>query len=240
MLDTNQANPFLEAFLPFQRRIAYYGQFNALAQTLLKLTSPGQPDIYQGNELWDFSLVDPDNRRPVDFDRRKWLLAELQSAVSSGGEEWLKLARYLGQNPRDDRFKLLVTWQALQFRRRAGDLFRAGRYEPLAVEGFAAEHVCAFAWRRAPSAENPATLAVVAVPRLLARLAGHFHEEPHSPWRPLGEAVWRDSRVLLPEAIAAEPLTNHFTGQTCPADEKGLMLADLFAHFPVALVSNLA
>lgn len=240
VLDDNPKNRFLAEFRAFEEQAVDFGLYGAVAQLLLKLTSPGVPDIYQGQELWEFRLVDPDNRRPVDFDRRKWLLAELQSAVSSGGEEWLKLARYLGQNPRDDRFKLLVTWQALQFRRRAGDLFRAGRYEPLAVEGFAAEHVCAFAWRRAPSAENPATLAVVAVPRLLARLAGHFHEEPHSPWRPLGEAVWRDSRVLLPEAIAAEPLTNHFTGQTCPADEKGLMLADLFAHFPVALASNLA
>lgn len=239
VLDDKPRNRFLPEFRAFEERVVDFGLYGAISQLLLKLTSPGVPDIYQGQELWEFCLVDPDNRRHVDFDRRKWLLAELQSAVESGEEELLKLARYLADNPRDDRFKLLVTWRALQFRRRSAELFRLGRYEPLTVEGFAADHVCAFAWRRMAPTGKSEELAIVVVPRLLARLAGHFHEEPQTPWRPLGETVWRDTRIILPALPADCQLINHFTGQPCPADKKGLTLANAFAQFPVALLSNI-
>ena len=236
VLDDNPKNRFLAELRAFEDRVVDFGLYSALSQVLLKLTSPGVPDVYQGQELWEFWLVDPDNRRPVDFDRRKWLLAEIQASVASGAEERLALARHLAENPRDSRLKLLVTCQALQFRRLHADLFRHGRYEPLAVEGFAAEHVCAFAWRRTPSAGEPEEAAIVVVPRLLARLASQFHEEPHDPWRPLGETVWRDTRLLIPALSPDRPLTNIFTGQTCPFDENGMSLATVFSDFPVALL----
>ena len=238
VLADNPKNRFLAEFRAFEEGVVNFGLYSALSQTLLKLTSPGVPDIYQGQELWEFCLVDPDNRRPVDFDRRKWLLAEIQAVLASGPEEWLKLARYLAENPRDDRLKLLVTWRALQFRRRAGDLFRLGRYEPLTAEGFAAEHVCAFAWRRTPEDGKPEETAVVVVPRLLARLAAQFFEEPHDPWRPLGEAVWRDTRLPIAGLSTDRPLTNIFTGRPCPVDGNGIILASAFSDFPIALLSN--
>ncbi|MBU4272186.1 MAG: malto-oligosyltrehalose synthase [Planctomycetes bacterium] len=239
VLDDNPKNRFLAELRAFEERVVDFGLYSALSQVLLKLTSPGVPDVYQGQELWEFWLVDPDNRRPVDFDRRKWLLAEIQAAGASCAKERLALARHLAENPRDSRLKLLVTWQALQFRRRRADLFRRGRYEPLAVEGFAAEHVCAFAWRRTPSAGEPEEAAIVVVPRLLARLASHSQEESETPWRPLGETVWRDTRLLIPALPPDRPLTNLFTGQTCPFDEGGMSLASVFSDFPVALLSNL-
>ncbi len=236
VLDDNPKNRFLAELRAFEDRVVDFGLYSALSQVLLKLTSPGVPDVYQGQELWGFWLVDPDNRRPVDFDRRKWLLAEIQATGAAGAEERLALARHLAENPRDSRLKLLVTCQALQFRRRHADLFRRGRYEPLAVEGFAAEHVCAFAWRRTPSTGEPEETAIVVVPRLLARLASQFHEEPHDPWRPLGETVWRDTRLLIPALPPDRPLTNIFTGQTCPFDESSVSLATVFSDFPVALL----
>ena len=85
ILDEAASRAFLEDFRAFQRRVSHFGLFNSLAQTLLKLASPGVPDIYQGTELWDFSLVDPDNRRPVDYERRRRLLADLQAAAESAG-----------------------------------------------------------------------------------------------------------------------------------------------------------
>ena len=132
----------------------------------------------------------------------------------------------------------------MQFRRQWADLFRLGHYEPLQIEGFAADHVCAFAWRL-PRRADDATgdrerVAVVAAPRLLARLAAQFHEEPQAPWRPLGETAWRDTRLSIPTLPADCPLYNHLTGQICPTDGQGMAISDVFAHFPVALLSNVA
>ncbi|MBN1395527.1 MAG: malto-oligosyltrehalose synthase [Pirellulales bacterium] len=254
VLDDNPKNRFLADFRKFEDHVVDFGLYGALSQALLKLTSPGVPDLYQGQELWEFWLVDPDNRRPVDFDRRRWLLAEIQSVVTAGDDEQLTLVRYLAENPRDSRLKLLVTWQALQFRRRCAELFRSGRYEPLAVEGFAADHICAFAWRvgqAVPDTNKKETdtsvrhsltyedIAIVAVPRLLMSLAARFHEESHDPWRPLGESAWRDTRVSIAGLPPDRPLMNLFTGQACPFDDSGLSAAKLFADFPVALLSNL-
>ena len=84
ILDESKSRAFLDDLAFLQRRIAHFGYFNSLAQTLLKITLPGVPDTYQGTELWDFSLVDPDNRRPVDFERRVRMLNELKTAVDSG------------------------------------------------------------------------------------------------------------------------------------------------------------
>ena len=129
----------------FHEQVVNWGLYGALSQLLLKLTSPGVPDIYQGQELWDFSLVDPDNRRPVDFAQRRKTLARLQKDVGRRRRSLLPLARQLAQDPRDPRTKLFVTWQVLQFRRQHADLFWLGDYLPLDVEGAKARHVCAFA-----------------------------------------------------------------------------------------------
>ncbi|MGO8752009.1 MAG: malto-oligosyltrehalose synthase [Thermoguttaceae bacterium] len=145
VLDDHPKNRFLADFRLFWERVVNWGLYSALSQVVLKLTSPGVPDIYQGQELWDFSLVDPDNRRPVDFAPRRELLAELQARVCQGAESLFTLARQLAENPRDPRSKLFVTWRTLQLRRENPDLFQHGDYVPLDVEGPRARHVCAFA-----------------------------------------------------------------------------------------------
>ena len=123
--------------MPFQKKVAFYGCFNSLAQTLLKATCPGIPDFYQGTELWDLNLVDPDNRRPINFQLRQKLLAEIIELKPAKAPELL-------QTPTDGRVKLYVIYKLLQLRRKSRALFEQGDYIPLAVKGTYAEHVVAF------------------------------------------------------------------------------------------------
>src|SRR5438128_8069333 len=148
-LDVSRTNPFLESFAAFQARVARLGISNSLTQAVLKLTVPGVPDIYQGSELWDFSLVDPDNRRPVDFALRQRLAEAVCGATPS------ELAR----NWQDGREKLFVAARLLGLRRERPELFASGDYQPLDIgEGINADRLCAFARRHAGLA------LVVAVP----------------------------------------------------------------------------
>ncbi|HEY2401414.1 MAG TPA: hypothetical protein VGI23_13745, partial [Steroidobacteraceae bacterium] len=123
LLAQRDVNTFLTDFTAFQRRISRYGLLNAMSQTLCKLTAPGVPDIYQGNEIWDFSLVDPDNRRPVDYTKRRRLLAELESIDMDACVDRGLIGSLLA-GMRDGRCKLFVTWKVLQFRRDHAALFR--------------------------------------------------------------------------------------------------------------------
>ncbi len=144
-LDAHPKNRFLAEFRLFQEQVVNWGLYTALAQVLLKLTAPGVPDIYQGQEAWDFSLVDPDNRRPVDFAAHRAMLRAIQEELAGGDAALLGVAGELGNNPRDPRTKLFLTWRALDFRRRHPDLFQDGQYVPLQVRGDRARHVCALA-----------------------------------------------------------------------------------------------
>jgi (1->4)-alpha-D-glucan 1-alpha-D-glucosylmutase len=266
VLDDRPKNRFLTEFRAFHQHIVRWGLYNALAQVLLKLTSPGVPDIYQGQELWDFSLVDPDNRRPVDFALRRRLLAELQSELRpgegmSGGlsqfssdengtvpfgsapalgrtdAAWVALARRLAENPFDPRLKLFVTWQALRFRREHSYFFRHGQYVPIAAEGEKAAHVCAFAWRWKAEGESLPRHAVVVVPRWLARLAQSGDPASERPVVPVGELVWGDTRLTLPDSMAA-PLRNLYTGRRSPPNGSALRMANILCDFPVALLTD--
>ena len=134
--------PFLDQFAPFQARIAKAGIFNSLSQTLLKIAAPGLPDFYQGTEVWNFSLADPDNRRPVDYDRLQTLLAQLHAAES---EDPAALVDRLLASPADGSLKLYVTRCALRFRREHRALFAKGSYVPLRAAGEKNKHVIAFA-----------------------------------------------------------------------------------------------
>ena len=257
-------NRFLAEFDRFHQQVVNWGLYNALGQTLLKLVSPGVPDIYQGQELWDFSLVDPDNRRPVDFAGRRKMLARLQKDIGRGERSLPALARQLAENPSDPRLKLFLTWRALQFRRRHADLFRLGEYLPLAAQGSRAKHVCAFA-RRWPSGGGSSTVtpsqgsstatpsqgvstaipsqiatssgavAIAIVPRLIAQLTPLPPDSLVAP-SPLGEPVWQDTYLLL-GPLASSRLKNVLTGQIHSASEL-LRLADVLSCFPVALLSN--
>ena len=234
VLRPSASNRFIEEFETFHRRVVHWGLYSALSQTLLKMMSPGVPDVYQGQELWDFSLVDPDNRRPVDFDRRAWLLAELKSQWQRGGAARREMARQLGQTPTDDRNKLLVTWLALDHRRHAAELMQAGRYASLVATGPRAEHVCAFAWRNV-SAETGQDLTLVVAPRLLTGLTPPSPEEPTAETRPpVGERVW-GSTTLDVRGLGGT-VVNRFTGERVSLEAGSIALAEVLADYPVALL----
>jgi (1->4)-alpha-D-glucan 1-alpha-D-glucosylmutase len=220
ILDPEKAGAFLDDFLPFQKRVARYGAFNSLAQTLLKITTPGVPDTFQGTELPDFSLVDPDNRRPVDFTKRQALLNDLRG-VSGESPDRAAFVRELANTVEDGRAKLYLTWRVLSACRERPGLFSEGEYLPLPVEGAKAEHVFAFARR------HDGGVAIVAVPRLLARL------NPDATGAPLGE-IWADTRVML-SGLEPGVWRDALTDRTRSAAD-GLPAAELFAQFPVALL----
>lgn len=219
--------PFLHDLLAFQRRLTFFGFFNSLAQTLLKLASPGVPDIYQGTELWDFSLVDPDNRRPVDYARRSEWLAGLKQQIKWLGNDLVSLARQLLADPADGRIKLYLIYRGLRFRRKYQQLFARGDYLPLEAEGSKAAHVVAFA----RSLDGETVLAVV--PRLVVGLVAGAERSP------VGTEVWKDTRLLLPSAEMKGRYRNILTGEVLvPEDSEpsALPMAAVLANFPVALL----
>jgi (1->4)-alpha-D-glucan 1-alpha-D-glucosylmutase len=216
---------FLRDFLPLQQRVARAGAFNSLSQLLLKLASPGVPDLYQGCELWDFSLVDPDNRRPVDYARRQAALRSIKSVHAEQGAA--VCARGLLERLQDGEIKLYLSWKVLGLRREHAALFHDGDYQPLRTHGVHAERVCAFA-RQA----GDETLVLV-VPRLIGGFIGEHG-------LPVGAAVWGDTWVELPPEQAPAQWTCVLTGQTlatqAQGETPGLALAQVFAAFPYALL----
>ncbi len=220
---------FLADFQPFQEMIAHYGEFNSLSQVLLKITAPGVPDFYQGSELWDLSLVDPDNRRPVDFDARIASLARLREREAATTA--VDLAWELSQNRGNGAIKQYVIAKALRFRRENRALFEAGDYTPLVAEGPHAEQTVSFARIKNGSA------ALVVVPRFLTRLisgAGAL---------PFGKAVWEETVLVLTHDAPGDRYRNVFTGEILtPQEEAGwrtIPLGDVFACFPVALLEGI-
>jgi (1->4)-alpha-D-glucan 1-alpha-D-glucosylmutase len=230
ILSPSRDNVFVEDFEAFHERVSYHGMFNSLSQTLLKITSPGIPDFYQGTEIWDFSLVDPDNRGPVDFLLRKELLATLKKKMGGAGGDLKESARSLVEDWRDGSPKLFVTFKALNYRRQNPLLFREGAYIPLETRGSLKDHICAFARQREER------LVLVIVPRFLARLLGRTHAMP------LGEQVWGDSGIILPEENSGKLFRNIFTDEIVGKvgqDGEGLLyLGAVFANFPVAMLEQ--
>ncbi|MBW6521810.1 MAG: malto-oligosyltrehalose synthase [Desulfoarculaceae bacterium] len=219
--------PFVRSFLEFTGYVSRLGMFNSLSQTLLKITSPGIPDFYQGSELWDLSLVDPDNRRPVDFARRVEILQDLQSREQQLGPT--ALVADLLERMTDGSIKLFLTWKTLTFRRDNRDIFEQGSYTPLTVKGEQAESVIAFA----RTIEEKKVLVIV--PRFLSHLIRDGVANP------LGHAAWRDTLIDLPEDAAGISYRNIFTGESHPGDRSAdhtLFLGDILHHFPVALLER--
>jgi (1->4)-alpha-D-glucan 1-alpha-D-glucosylmutase len=227
ILDEGRGRRFLDDFRHFQRRIDHYALFNSLSQTLLKLTSPGVADVYQGTELWDFSLVDPDNRRPVDYEQRRRLLAELNARLAHRPEQLPALCRELTETREDGRVKLYLLMGALHCRRDHPGLFTAGEYLPAHADGGRDENVCAFVRR------SQANMALAAAPRLLTRVI-----EPGE--LPLGEIPWGEARLHVPAGGPGRRWRNVFTGEVVTtAEHEGkdsVRLAEVFAHIPVALL----
>lgn len=198
--------------------VALPGAVNSLAAVALKMVAPGVPDLYQGSELWDFSLVDPDNRRPVDWQARRQALAGLQQQAQA---DPTGLADRLRRRWRDGRVKLLVTWQALELRRRHPSVFRDGDYRPLDAVGTHADRVVAFARRHRDR------WVAVLVPRLPAGLAGPRR------W-PVGE-VWATTQVRLPPTVRPQ-VAEQLTGRSLTVRDGWVRTAEALAHLPVALL----
>ena len=219
ILEPASSRRFLADFRRFQSRIAFHGALNSLSQVLLKIAAPGNPDLYQGNELWDFSMTDPDNRRPVDFKIRAGFLENLRQAVSGD----VPLASLLS-NWADGRIKLFLTNRALEFRRSHADLFLEGDYTPVYAGRRILQHVCAFmrTYRRQS--------VLVAVPRFTTALtsSGEF---------PLGAKAWRKNRLGLPRGTARR-WKNVFTGERIETEGRSreILLGSIFSQFPVALL----
>ncbi|MGD7437601.1 malto-oligosyltrehalose synthase, partial [Ralstonia pseudosolanacearum] len=213
---TGEAAPaFLPSLAAFVRTIAPAGAVNGLAQMLLRVTVPGVPDLYQGTDLWDTSLVDPDNRRPVDFAVRHRSLRALQTHPEHS------LAPLLAHWT-DGRIKQAVLARALGVRAAMPEVFAAGRYLPLALSGSGGAHALAFA------REHAGRWVVAIVPLHAAALLGHAAV----PVFPAG--AWRDTTVCLPAPLASIPLHSVFDGQTlCGAR---LALGQTLGALPVALL----
>ncbi len=214
-LDRQAGGELLEDVEAFVTPLVDAGLCNALAQVLLKSASPGVPDFYQGTEFWQFTLVDPDNRSPVDYEAREDALTDLQRRWADNPAG---LVDELVAQRHDGRIKQFLTWRALTPRRRWPELFVQGEYLPLAVRGVAAEHVMAFArrWQE--------RWAVCVVPRLPYSL-------PSAPHWPLGDPAWQDTAVELPPD-APTAWTDTLTGQA----KRSFRVAELLNSLPVSLL----
>ena len=199
--------------------------FNSLSQTTLKLTSPGIPDIYQGNELLEFSLVDPDNRRAVDYERREQIF-ELLPRDGTDSVALRARARDLLSTCKGNAAKMYITWKTLAFRRQHPAPFQRGSYIPIKAAGSMGEHVVAFA------RQHERHTIVVAVPRLCAKLMGETHDSVCE------DVIWKDTFLEIPRA-GVSCYHNLFTGECLPlkAEETSRVgLSELFRNFPVAVL----
>ena len=227
ILEPRSNNVFLTDLETLARRIARGGLLSSLSQTLCKLTAPGVPDIYQGTELWDFSLVDPDNRRPVDYERRARLLREIGARLAHPGAT-MAYVRELLDSLTDGRAKLYVIWRVLQTRSRLEMLYTRGAYQGLRVRGPRSPSILAFMRRHDGSAS------ITIAPRLYVRL---LRDQAALP---LGRDVWADTSIELPRGARTSMLKNVLDGAEVPIRETGgrrtLAAAEVLANFPVALL----
>jgi (1->4)-alpha-D-glucan 1-alpha-D-glucosylmutase len=225
LLGRTEGNLFLDDFRAQLAPFAWYGALNSLSMALVKLTSPGVPDLYQGNELADLSLVDPDNRRPVDYTLRREHLAELEALAEAPPVALAARVQALCAQPHDGRAKLWVTWRALALRRERPELFAHGNYHAITVAGARARHAVAYARRLGDGG------VVVVAGRLFASLgldAGTL---------PVGPAAWGDTTAdvsFLPEGAR---LTNWLTGEIVGCRDGRLPLARALDAFPGALLA---
>ena len=225
--DDSGRNRFLDDFKVLQEKLAFYGIFNSCSQLILKMTSPGVPDFYQGNEIWNFRLTDPDNRQPVDFKKRMRMLRELRSRNIGPIPELL--CQDLLNHWRDGRLKLYITACILQFRRAHHGLFSNGDYLPLKVQT-KSEFVHAFARRSGQD------WIVVAVPRLLTKIAdtGTF---------PVGQKTWGSTALVLPSS-APRRWVNVLTDESLTPKSRGtklvMPLSDVFRRLPFGVLAQVS
>ena len=209
ILEAGPRNKFLPAFLPVAAEIARLGAINSLAQTAIKLTAPGVPDIYQGTEIWDDSLVDPDNRRPIDYARRREMLTQIENVP----------ANELMQCWPDGRIKMRLTQRLLHLRRENPELFREGIYEPINFGGAFADCTIGFVRR------DRARAIIVIVPRLSSRVG----------FPPIGDR-WQDTHVVLPAGMSN--LRDVFSDRKVRVENSQLRLAVAMSQLPFAVLQS--
>jgi (1->4)-alpha-D-glucan 1-alpha-D-glucosylmutase len=218
-----QPNPLLSDLQASATGLAWYGALNSLSMVMLKFTSPGVPDLYQGNELIDLSLVDPDNRRAVDFAARERGLSALEAMQAS--QDLPARVHALVADPHDGQAKLWLTWRLLQLRAQHPELFRDGRYLPLVVTGERQEHAVAFARERG----NQVLIVVAA--RLCSRLC------PQPGELPVGAEVWGDTAIdlasVLPPGTGCHCI-DALTGAPVVLGDGPVLLGQVCAGLPVA------
>lgn len=225
LLDPSPDNLFLADFRELHRITSTCGMYNSLSQTLLKIFSPGVPDIYRGNEAWIFDLTDPDNRRPVNFLRRRQMLNSMKKQISLEDGK-TSLCNDLTGSMKDGRIKLYVTWQSLIYRREHHEMFSSNTYVPLYTEGDRKNSACAFLRR------DPGSGVIVIAPLQPASLTSNGLEQP------LGEKTWGNTFINLPRACAGKVFHNIFTGENIDTGSSEgpaiLKLSEVFNIFPVA------
>jgi (1->4)-alpha-D-glucan 1-alpha-D-glucosylmutase len=227
IMEQGENNQFQKDLAAFSRKTAVYGMWNSLSQVLLKLTSPGVPDFYQGTELWDFSLVDPDNRRPVDYARREEYLGQIQHGEQS---DLPGLVSDLLAKKEDGRIKLYTVYKCLHARAAMNELFASGEYLPLEPEGELAGHIVSFVRR------SGTQWSLTVAPRLLTGVVD-------AATAPVGEKVWRDTWLPLPAGPGGwtNVLTGKVTRSSGPDEgvsSSRMLVADALADLPIALLTS--
>jgi (1->4)-alpha-D-glucan 1-alpha-D-glucosylmutase len=224
VLRSSPDNAFLEDFRVFQAPISQAGMWNSLSQVVLKIACPGVPDFYQGNELWSFLLVDPDNRGPVDFERRQKMLSKLRDKENSDSAA---LVDRLVSNSCDGAIKMYLTHRALRFRREHRELFASGSYIPLTVNGNRSNHLIAFA--RQWNGQTAIAVAGRFFLKLRTSLAAPIRE------------AWGNTSIVLPKKLKGCCFQDVFSGVTYKVAElegqSVLSVAEVFSHCPVAILS---
>jgi (1->4)-alpha-D-glucan 1-alpha-D-glucosylmutase len=212
---------FLEDFRQLQEKVAYYGMINGLSQTLLKIASPGVADFYQGSELWDLRLVDPDNRGQIDFGRRAAALNNIRTAEAASVEGTL---RDLVAHWQDGRIKMHLIWKALSFRRSHADLFHEAEFVPLQTAGCHAANVIAFLRKNARGS------VLAAIPRWLSQIRRNNQQFD-----------WCDTRLILPAGSPMEWTNLLATPSVAAQNREGetwVSANDLFRDLPVAFLHS--
>lgn len=219
ILDPAQSYEFLQSIETFIGLLVYPGFYNSLSQIIIKIAAPGIPDFYQGTELWDFSLVDPDNRKLIDYAYRAQLIdslfIEYEKSQLSTIQSWFK-------KPQDGRIKMWVTAMALQLRKRQSQLFLHGEYHSLALKGMKQDHIFSF------FRTNESDCVITIAGRFFA-LLGY---EP-----PLGN-VWDDTQIILPQILQGHIWKDALTGITLGPYDKVISISEAFSHLPIALLER--
>ncbi|MFH1223013.1 MAG: malto-oligosyltrehalose synthase, partial [Pseudomonadota bacterium] len=219
ILKEDDNNQFLKDFLPFQKKAAFYGTLNSLSQAMIKMTAPGVPDFYQGCELWELNLVDPDNRRPVDYDKRISMLADIKERSKNDINGLLK---ELSSDGRDGKIKLYLIYKTLEFRKAHPDIFETGSYVPIETTGKLKDNVISFMRKSGKGS------AVVIAPRFYS----YFMKEGEMV---ANSDIWGDTSVVLPEGSPAE-FKDILTGNTIKCSDNTIAVSTVQTLLPVSLL----